>query len=200
MTDFANHQITDLESKSWRVRDPDKGSYWFHVTWSKGILVLSGDIGNLVLTHYQALAKFPDCIGWVAGSDEGYLLGKSDAKQQYDQDATISGLLELAEEVRSGWDDLTLWRHAASLVGKDAEDLAEEDARNAVKQLLTSKHQIFHSHEIYEATQDAESIAYSWTAHQRLQMQALQFWAKALCEEQQPHHVDVALDQEGMLP
>lgn len=82
-----------------RVRPPVEGAkfayrsdYHFTLTWTPGQLVLTGDIGELTLTHYHALANFESGIHWALSSDFDYLLGKSDKRRQYDADDTLRQL------------------------------------------------------------------------------------------------------------
>ncbi|MCR5943503.1 hypothetical protein FG152_22230 [Ochrobactrum sp. XJ1] len=72
----------------------------FTLTWTPGKMVITGDCGELTLTHYQAMGDFEDAISWALHSDFDYLLGKSNQGREYDRDATWAWFKEyLNEEV-----------------------------------------------------------------------------------------------------
>lgn len=169
--DFSAHEITPQESSSWLVRDPAKGYYWFRVTWIPGVLLLSGDIGELVLTHSQALKDLDYGIRWLAGSNCIYLLQKSSCKQEFNYQATIESLVRYAKE--TGED--TQWEQLYELAGCDS-----HVARDNVHEALQHMESEVFEHDIYEATQDAECLVYLYPEHAKFQIQALQFWAKAV--------------------
>lgn len=79
------------------------GTYAYTLTWTPGQLVLTGDIGELTLTHYHAMDTFENMLAWAKGSDFDYLLGKSDKRRKFDADKTA----------RQIWGDVIepLWDH-----------------------------------------------------------------------------------------
>lgn len=85
---FAKHVISELPSRSWKVRDPSSCFYWFTITWSPGSLVLNGDCYSLIATHYQAMRTAEDAAHWVYGSSYDYFMGKTNAEKVYCPDAT----------------------------------------------------------------------------------------------------------------
>ena len=61
---------------------------WFRVTWGPGFLVLTGDIGSMVVTHYSAAIELWDAIHWLHQADCDYLMGKTDRRQEFDAEST----------------------------------------------------------------------------------------------------------------
>lgn len=74
-------------------------SNWsFTLTWTPGVLALSGDLGELTLTHYSAMRTFEAMLGWVRGADYSYLMEKSDKSRVFDAEGTVRTLVEMANE------------------------------------------------------------------------------------------------------
>lgn len=101
-TNLKDHRLAPAETKSWLVSSHgQKGSYyWYTVTWSyPGVLTVSGDIGNITLTHYHAMDTWVAAADWIScNSDHHYLLSKSDHKQVYDPEQTLETILQWANE------------------------------------------------------------------------------------------------------
>jgi hypothetical protein len=85
------------------VRFGIDSTYAYTLTWTPGQLVLTGDIGELTLTHYHAMPTFEKMLDWAKGSDFDYLLGKSDKRRKFDADKTAKQI----------WGDVIepLWDH-----------------------------------------------------------------------------------------
>lgn len=107
---LVDHQIRSEPAKRWYVSSPHDRSHWYNVVWFPGILHISGDLGELTMTHYQALLNLHEGAKWVADSDLQYLLGKTDAKDNHlDVEATAEYLVEIAVEYRDQHDDDRYW-------------------------------------------------------------------------------------------
>lgn len=107
---YQNHQLViPMPSKNWTIRGERPGEYWFNVTWTKGHLALSGDVGELTLTHYHALPTWVRAVDWVHESDVHYLLGKSNAKREYNHEASVERLVRMADGLLESGDD-SMWR------------------------------------------------------------------------------------------
>lgn len=65
-----------------------KSTHAFVLTWTPGQMVITGDCGDLTLTHYHAMADFEEAISWALHSDFDYLLGKSNSRREYVQEET----------------------------------------------------------------------------------------------------------------
>lgn len=79
---FASHVRTESGKFS------HKGAYAFTLTWTPGQMVITGDCGDLTLTHYNAMGDFEEAISWALHSDFDYLLGKSNQGREYVQEET----------------------------------------------------------------------------------------------------------------
>lgn len=116
---FAAFAATKRESISWHVNgtrrvqrskptgrntstieiiDAYDSNYAYAVTWTPGTLVLSGDIGELTITHWHAMPTLLDTIDWLRAADHEYLMGKSSAKREYDQEETLAWIILSANE------------------------------------------------------------------------------------------------------
>lgn len=97
---FADHRMTPAEVRSFTFRKPNAGSsYWFGLTWRSGHLTLVGDLGEMTLTHYSALADFEGGIRWAARADYQYLMEKSDKREkELDKDGTVADIVRMANE------------------------------------------------------------------------------------------------------
>jgi hypothetical protein len=100
---FAGHKGAARVSKSWHFNTTNKdgsynSAYAFAVTWTPGSVFLAGDLGELTITHYNAAKTLDGTISWIGGSDFDYLMGKSDAKEEFDPVATCDHIVYLANE------------------------------------------------------------------------------------------------------
>lgn len=114
--EFAQHEMIEIPSKSFRfhsyvpvkkyvplkqkerVRFSPTSVYAFSLTWTPGALLLSGDVGELTLSHGYSLANFDEGIRWAAEADFDYLMGKSGVEKVYDPEKTFMQLLHDANE------------------------------------------------------------------------------------------------------
>ena len=79
---FASHIRKDIGKFAYQ------SAYAFTLTWTPGQIVITGDCGDLTLTHYHAMADFEEAISWALHSDFDYLLGKSNHGTEYIQEET----------------------------------------------------------------------------------------------------------------
>jgi hypothetical protein len=70
----------------------------FKITWTPGVVVMSGDRGTLVIEHYTAMNTFKEAMSWLSTSHWDYLLGKSDAKKVIDFEKTHHAIIKMANE------------------------------------------------------------------------------------------------------
>jgi hypothetical protein len=88
-------------------------AYSFGLTWRPGHIVLTGDLGELTLVHYHALPTFKDIV-WALSPDHGYLMSKTNVRQEYDQKAQLRELRQWANEEAVEYLNghvSTNWRH-----------------------------------------------------------------------------------------
>ncbi|MFP2872642.1 hypothetical protein ACLEIY_10385 [Acetobacter tropicalis] len=109
--DFDTHVMTESVSRSFDFRRPDGSSYYFfNMTWSRGKISISGDIGSMVLQCWPAMSSLESSVHWGHNADLDYLLGKSSAKEEYDGEATARELIRIAnreviEAINGYWID-----------------------------------------------------------------------------------------------
>lgn len=100
---LRGHATSPRPSVSWHfnaVTDDLKYlfDYSFAVTWTPGTLVLSGDLGELTVTHWNAMSTMEHAVRWMLGASFGYIISKSDAKEVYDSAGTRADILRMANE------------------------------------------------------------------------------------------------------
>jgi len=100
---FANHRLRNQPALSWHlnaVYADGSNCYndYYCITWSPGLLVLSGDIDMFCVTHYSAMSSIEKSIQWLSGISFDYLMSKSTAKQVYDAEATLKEIIRTANE------------------------------------------------------------------------------------------------------
>lgn len=175
---IARHEMRDRPSRSFWFSEPGKGSiYAFALTWSPGTLALSGDIGELVLTHYHAMPTLEEAVAWAGRADADYLLGKSNRKQVINRKATIEGIIEGALEsqpIRERLEDhFTIGR----AWGAGLKALLRREVPRAVRDLGDAELPRF----IYDLHHfDDWYGSYGWTAHDMHQIAAIRFGCRAI--------------------
>jgi hypothetical protein len=68
---FQHHVITKTGDERWRCGRPDTSIYAFTVVTAPGVVILYGDIGEMIFRHGAA-----DTIAWLKGAGHDYLLSK----------------------------------------------------------------------------------------------------------------------------
>ena len=101
--EIQHHYCRDAPSQSWRFGsiEPDgrmSTVYSYMVTWSPGTLAVSGDLGEMVITHYHAMPTALKAAQWMHGSSFDYIISKSDAEKKYDAEATAAFIIQQANE------------------------------------------------------------------------------------------------------
>lgn len=108
---ISGHVMSERRSRSFDFRTPGKGStYAFVLTWSPGSVNLSGDLGELTVTHWHALHDFAPGMRWMADSHLDYLLRKTGAQDEVDPEATARFIIEIAQQELSFGDHSRLDR------------------------------------------------------------------------------------------
>jgi hypothetical protein len=168
---FAGHSlIKNSESKSWLMQNPDSHGYWFRVTWCPGSLSVSGDVGEIVLTHYQAMPTWQDAVKWVRGACHGYLMQKSNKERHFDEEDTVKQVINMAnEQLECG--DSDIWEKLARDTGipiEDKEGIADEISLGFFES----------AQDVYEFMDDADwTGTYKYDIETHFLYKALQIWA-----------------------
>lgn len=176
---FRNHSLVmNAESKSWHVKNPTRSEYWFMVTWCPGSLTLSGDVGELTLTHYHAMPTWQEAVKWVSGADHGYLMQKSDKKRVFNEEETIKQIIYMADEHLNEYGDDSIWKKLAELTNFPASN--HQDDREEIIETLPCGY--FESpRDVYEFMDDADwTGSYTYEIGTYYQYEALQVWANAV--------------------
>lgn len=100
---FENHTASSRVSISWHVnsRTPDgkyNSNYAYAVTWTPGTLVISGDIGEFTVTHWNAMPTIEKTLEWLDRIEFDYLMGKSSAKKEFDRAETLRDIVGFAND------------------------------------------------------------------------------------------------------
>jgi len=177
---FADHSSpTELPCKSWRVRNPTKSSHWFNITWTPGFLLLSGDVDEMVITHYHAMPTWKEAVLWIDSCDLDYLMEKSDKKKEFNLERTIKDVFYMAEEELENGDD-TIWKKIAEGVCFEWDPNNRDDIK---REAISYGHEIFspdamYQLELFEPVDYTGS--YTWPDHCHWQFKALKLWAKMI--------------------
>lgn len=116
---FAGHKIERTGPRSWVCKEPGKSNYWYQVYVGPACVVVSGDLGDVVLNPHSER----DPLNWCMGAKErewDYVLGKAAHSQrvkEFSAGEAKAWLVELesgdehdaqeALEVRREWDGET---------------------------------------------------------------------------------------------
>ncbi len=168
---FSGHSlIRNADSKSWLIKNPENQGYWFRVTWCPGSLSVSGDVGEIVLTHYQAMPTWQDAVKWVKGACHGYLMQKSNKERHFDEEDTVKQIIHMANE-QSEYGDDEMWEKLARDTGFPVED--KEGIAAEIKTGLFESAQ-----DVYEFMNDADwTGTYKYDIETHFLYKALQIWA-----------------------
>lgn len=92
-SEVMDHHISEVPSRSFHFATPSKGSIMsYTLTWTPGVLTLSGDLDEMVIDHPHALrAPIAAALDWASG-DLDYLLSKSSAVRTFDMDETFQSI------------------------------------------------------------------------------------------------------------
>lgn len=195
---LADHVLEgEVPSKSWKVKTPGKHSYWFYVTWTPGHLLLSGDLCNMVLTHWHAMPTAEEAVRWMHDAHEGYLLGKSDAVQKFDAQATKASILDMADQdVES--EDYDIWEKIFEFVDMETcedgemfiypeEAVEKKESRDKARHIFEDKDYCLEDwtpEGVYDYFQiDDYSGTYNYTEQHEWQISALKKWASLAIKE-----------------
>lgn len=173
---LAAHQLVECPTRSFRFERPRTSAYSYTLTWVPGRLVLSGDVGDLILTHGYACGKFDHAIRWAADSDFDYLMGKTVLHRVYDADATLSALVQMANEpvmssLRDHQLDLRLWRRDVASGDADLSDrptaedprlMSRRDDYERIARNWTSEMSIYALHDLFRFDPCWDRWFYIW--------------------------------------
>lgn len=100
----TGHVMCERPSRSFDFRTPGNGSiYAFALTWSPGTVSFAGDMGEMTVTHYNALWYFEPGMRWLADAHWEYLLGKTAVRKEVSAEATADYIVEIAQDQQRSW-------------------------------------------------------------------------------------------------
>ena len=96
---FSNHVMTERLSRSFHFKQAmpgDQYHYAFSLTWTPGMLILDGDLGQMTISHWSAMKSFDNMLGWINGSSVDYLFEKAGVEMVYDAVGTAKEMVAVA--------------------------------------------------------------------------------------------------------
>jgi hypothetical protein len=192
-TSFGAHQLKREKGFTWRMQDPRTWNYGFRVTWARGAVIVTGDLGEIVYSGMTFLWVSPwDAARHLRRCDYDYLTGKTGTQKEYDRVATVRELLLRADDERR-WGSRTLWKALCErysdtyLSGyRELNSNRVTDWSRAAKALRNDLD--LTAEQVYHLTHDGEQAAYSWPSKTRWTYEALMLWANAMAASEPAWH------------
>lgn len=184
--EFRDHVMTNGPGWSWRCANPKSSFYYYRVTWSLGVLLVSGDIGEMVVSHYSFNDPW-NAAAWVNRADYDYLMSKTNIRQEYDEAATKAHIVSYAYDLfRSGSPRLM---RAIVLEHAYSDDESDPNERKSACRHL--RDDILLESDAWDLSPDHELPCRAYPASSRLQYDALKLWAHELWQREPYWHVAV---------
>lgn len=185
MRDFDGHVASVGPGRSWRFKRPASSAYYFRITWAPGVLVCSGDIGELVVRHYS----FDDpwsAAAWVNGAGFDYFMEKTTEKKEFDQEATARSIIETAYRQMRDEGFYYEGKYEPSALMKAIVEFnsclddanCHEARKEACRHLLElADCKEFEARDAYEITNDCEALRHDYPKQFGHQYMAFKKWA-----------------------
>lgn len=182
--EFADHIMTAGPGWSWRLAKPGTSIYAYRVTWAPGVLLVSGDIGELVVSHHSFNEPW-NAAAWARGADFDYFMSKTSEQKEYDEEATKDHIVSTAyERLRQGASAKLMERIVEEYGGGDLS--SPEDRKDACRRLLDSD---LSEHDAWQLSPEDELPWHHYTTHHERQHNAIQIWAELLWRSEPMWHV-----------
>ena len=182
---FERHAMRRETGKTWICRRPDSWIYGFRVTWIPGSIVLTGDVGEMVVNHYSFGEPW-GAAAWVRGAGWSYFMEKSQFQTEYDSEETAKFILEVAyRDLRDDWgekdfsvfqrmyDELGIFCHGDPMTVEGRKQIARDLLSAGEGETLTAE-------EVYRITRDPEMILYRYSKRHRWKFEAIKWWAEEM--------------------
>jgi hypothetical protein len=192
-TAFASHELKREKGFTWRMQAPKTWAYGFRVTWARGAVIVTGDLGEIVYSGMTFLAVSPwDAALHLRQCHYDYLTSKTGTAKEYDREATVRELLARAEDERR-WGSRTLWEaFCARYSDKYLSGYRELNPARANHWAIAAKalrnDLDLTAEQVYYLTHDGEQAAYSWPPKTRWTYEALMLWANAMAASEPAWH------------
>lgn len=192
-TAFAGHELKREKGFTWRMQAPKTWNYGFRVTWTRGAVIVTGDLGEMVYRGMTFLWSSPwDAALHLRKCHYDYLTGKTGTSKEYDREATVRELLLRADDERR-WGSRTLWEALCArysdtyLAGyRDLNPNRVTDWSRAAKALRNDLD--LSAEQVYRLTQDGEQAVNHWPPRTRWTYEALMLWANAMAATEPAWH------------
>lgn len=191
---FASHQVSKLrQTFAWRCHRPGDSHYHFYVTWAPGMLLIGGDISELVVCHYSFAD--PWCAAaWINGASWSYFMEKARVDKVYDPEATAKYIIERAYcNLRDDARDKLMFRIVDRYGHYGEDDPDNREHRKEACRTLLSLGSEFEPRDAYDLTDDCEAPIYVYDEKWRWQYEGLKLWAKWMWENEPLWHKGVRL-------
>lgn len=212
---FETHHILPApSSKSWSIgRGAHTWTYGFRVVWLPGNLHLSGDLGEMALTHYHAMPTWKEAVDWVDRADFDYLIGKSDAKMEFNQQKTAIEMVRMAEDYyeegdeSSFWDKIFEYLDGAAFMGEsgktewfDSRVVANDlDRKLAAKLLIDEFYSDLTPDSVYNTFEIPDfGGVYNHNHRARWLYEAFRLWAKLVKDSQEYKNLEKKTNVEAV--
>lgn len=184
---FDRHKIRRETGWTWSCRRPGDSAYAFRVTWCPFNLVVTGDVGEIVITHYS----FDDpwsAAAWVNGAGFDYFMGKSNIDKQYDREATAEFIVEDAyRQLRDEPDNLALFERMIDYChGVYGEASETETRKEACRELMSEG---VSADDAYAITSDPEMLLMRYPVRSQWHYRAMKLWSAWMWENEPAWHV-----------
>lgn len=186
---FAHHRMRKGPGLSWRFARPGAGSiYSFRVTWTPGAVTVTGDIDAATYQVWPSFGTLWGAIELVHQAGFDYLTGKSRARKEFDQDATVRHILRCADDqMRHG--DFSIWE---KIVGEWGWRDLDRRYRNGAVQMVAAaemrKACDLTAERVYNLFGDSELPVYSYGPSTRWQYEAVKLWAAEMLRREPAWH------------
>ena len=183
---FDRHQIRRETGWTWSCRRPGDSAYAFRVTWCPFNLVVTGDVGEIVISHYS----FEDAwcaAAWIDGAGFQYFMEKSNISKEYDSVETAEGIIEDAyRRIRECRDDTRLFESMIDNTSTYGDASEPETRKEACRELLNGD---LTADTAYAITGDPESIRMRYPDRSQWHYRALKLWAAWMWDNEPAWHV-----------
>lgn len=193
MNHFDQHGMRRETGWTWRCNRPGTGTYGFRITFAPYSLMISGDIGDLIVNHYSFTDPWA-AAAWVNGANWDYFMEKAAASKEYDRDATAELIVEQAyRQMRDGWrGGMATMERLVDQFGASWEGDHETPAgrKYACREMLGRG---VDADDAYTITEDSESLLHRYPERHRICYEAARWWATRMWETEPAWHKAVRL-------
>jgi hypothetical protein len=187
---FNRHVMKRETGHTWRCARPGTNIYGFRVTWAPGVLVMTGDLGDLVISH-QSFTEPWSAAAWVRGSSGSvdYFLSKSNVDTKFQPEETARRIVSHAYEILRQTGSIRAFKPIVDeFGGYGADPEVPADRKEACRDLLNCGE--IDERRAYDIAEDSELLSYGYADFiVKTQVPALRWWADELWRTEPAWHV-----------